>query len=199
MKKKSGKLIVFYGTNNLGKTTQAHILLEKLQSQGLKSQYLKYPIYDLLPSGQILNDYLRNANPNNLNPREAQIIYTLNRTQFQNELEKKLQDGYYIIAEDYTGTGLAWGQGAGVNIEFLENINQHLLQEDLAILFDGERFKNSIEANHKHEEDDEFSHRVRQIHLDLAKKFNWKVVPANLSREEVAEKIWQIVKKNINN
>ena len=198
MKKELGKLIVFYGTNNLGKSTQAQILLKKFQSLGLKSQYLKYPIYDLCPSGQILNDYLRNSNPYNLSPREAQIIYTLNRSQYQSELEEKLSDGYYIIAEDYTGTGLAWGQGAGVDIEFLENINQALLKEDLAILFDGDRFKDSIETNHKHEEDDDFSQKVRQIHLDLADRLKWKIVPANLSREEVAEKIWQIVKKIIN-
>lgn len=189
-----GKLIVFYGTNNLGKSTQAKILVEKLNSLNLPTEYLKYPLYDLAPSGKLLNDYLRNNNPYQLTAREAQIIYTLNRTQYQNEIIKKLEDGVNIIAEDYTGTGIAWGVGAGIDQSFLEEINNHLIKEDLAILFDGERFKNSIESNHKHEEDEEFSKRVRQIHLELGKKFNWIKINANLTIEEISQQILSIVK-----
>ena len=43
-----GKFIVIYGVNNLGKTTQANMLVQKLKASGLKAEYLKYPIYDLL-------------------------------------------------------------------------------------------------------------------------------------------------------
>ena len=189
-----GKLIVFYGTNNLGKSTQAKILVEKLNSLNFPTEYLKYPLYDLAPSGKLLNDYLRNNNPHQLTAREAQIIYTLNRTQYQNEIIKKLEDGVNIIAEDYTGTGIAWGVGAGIDQDFLEEINNHLIKEDLAILFDGERFKNSIENNHKHEKDEEFSKRVRQIHLELGKKFDWIKINANLTIEEISQQIFDIVK-----
>ena len=42
-----GKLIAIYGINNLGKSTQAHLLVQELQDQGYKAQYLKYPIYDI--------------------------------------------------------------------------------------------------------------------------------------------------------
>ncbi|HOZ53082.1 MAG TPA: hypothetical protein PK142_00185 [bacterium] len=197
MNSPKGKLIVFYGTNNLGKSTQAKILVEKLNSLNFPTEYLKYPLYDLAPSGPLLNEYLRNDNPHQLTAREAQIIYTLNRTQYQNEIIKKLENGINVIAEDYTGTGIAWGVGAGIEQSFLEEINNHLLKEDLAILFDGERFKNSIESNHKHEKDEEFSKRVRQIHLDLGKKFNWIKIDANLTIEEISQRIMNIVKKTI--
>ncbi len=192
---KKGKLIVFYGTNNLGKSTQAKILIEKLKEKNIEAEYLKYPIYDLEPSGPVLNNYLRNGNPYNLSAREAQIIYCLNRTQYQKELEKKLDSGINIIAEDYTGTGIAWGMGAGVEQEFLENINSHLLKEDIALLFDGERFKEAVEKNHKHEQNDEFSQKVRQIHLDLGKKYNWEIVNANLSIEEISDIIFKKIIK----
>lgn len=197
MNNKKGKLIVFYGINNLGKSTQAKLLVEKLNSLNFPTEYLKYPLYELSPSGKILNDYLRNNNPHQLSAREAQIIYTLNRTQYQNKLIEKLEEGINIIAEDYTGTGIAWGVGAGVDQKFLEEINNHLIKEDLAILFDGERFKKAIENNHKHEEDNEFSNQVRQVHLDLGKKFNWKKINANLSIEEIFQQILEIVKKTI--
>ncbi|PKM91667.1 hypothetical protein CVU82_00450 [Candidatus Falkowbacteria bacterium HGW-Falkowbacteria-1] len=191
---KKGKLIVFYGTNNLGKSTQAKILIDKLEEKNIVAEYLKYPIYGLAPSGPALNNYLRNGNPHNLSAREAQIIYCLNRTQYQKTLEEKLNEGINIIAEDYTGTGIAWGVGAGVEQNFLEEINNHLLKEDIALLFDGERFKEAVEKNHKHEQDDEFSQKVRQIHLNLAKKYNWDIINANLSVEEIAEIIFEKIK-----
>lgn len=198
-----GKLIVFYGINNLGKSTQAKLLLEKLKNNGYEAEYIKYPIYDLKPSGVMLNDYLRNANPDNLHSREAQIIYALNRTQYQQELIQKLQSGRIIIAEDYKGTGIAWGLGAGIDEKFLKSINEHLISEDLVLLFDGERFKQSIENNHKHENDDDLITKVRWAHLKLGEEHNWKKINANLSIEEIHNQIWEevvkIIKKNKNN
>jgi thymidylate kinase len=42
-----GKFIVLYGINNLGKTTQAKLLVEKFQKEGLKAEYMKYAVYSL--------------------------------------------------------------------------------------------------------------------------------------------------------
>ncbi|MDP3899991.1 MAG: dUTP diphosphatase [bacterium] len=192
-----GKFIVLYGINNLGKTVQAELLVDKLNEEGYKAEYLKYPIYDLVPSGMIINDYLRHSNYYKLSPREIQTFYTFNRTQFQHELEKKLVGGITVIAEDYTGTGLAWGIGAGVDENFLKYLNSHLLTEDLAILLDGERFSAGIETNHKHERDSELTDQVREVHLRLALEKNWQVINANQTIEQVHEKIWQQTQKII--
>ncbi len=194
---KKGKFIVFYGTNNLGKTSQAKILLKKLNELGIKAEYLKYPLYQLEPSGSMIDSYLRKNNPFNLSAREAQLLYLINRAHYQETLKNKLENGIYIIAEDYIGTGIAWGLGAGVDLEFLEKINSFLTKEDLAILFDGERFEEAIEKNHKHETNNELMKKVRQIHLDLGKKYNWKKINANLKIEEVAKLIFSEVKKII--
>ena len=193
-----GKLIVFYGINNLGKSTQARLLVEKLQEQGYKSEYIKYPIYDLEPSGRMLNDYLRNGNPLNLNAKEVQAIYALNRTQYQDELKKKLTEGVNIVAEDYTGTGIAWGLGAGVGENYLKDINSHLIKEDMAILFDGERFKQSIEEGHKHENNNDLINKVRWSHLKLKEENGWIKIDANLKIEEIRGIIWDRVSSFLN-
>lgn len=190
-----GKFIVFYGINNLGKTTQAKLLVEKLQKKGLKAEYLKYPIYDLAPSGPILNDYLRSGNSYKLSAREAQIIYTLNRAQFEPTLKNKLKNGINIISEDYVGTGLAWGIGAGVEEKFLKFINSRFLTEDIAFLFDGNRFLDSAEKNHKHETDDKLIKKVREAHLRLGEEFGWKKINANLSIEEIHHQILRYIEK----
>jgi len=190
-----GKLIVIYGINNLGKTTQAKILVERLKKEGYKAEYLKYPIYDLEPTGPMINDYLRRDNPYNLTPREVQILYTLNRYQFEPRLREKLEQGINIVAEDYIGTGLAWGIGTGVDESFLKKINSSLLKEDLAILLYGERFKIAVENGHRHEENEKLTLKVRDAHENLAFKLGWTKINANQTIEQVANDIWQEVKR----
>lgn len=194
-----GKLIVLYGINNLGKSTQAKLLLETLQKNGFQAEYIKFPIYDLSPSGDILNDYLREGNFYNLSAREAQLIYALNRTQYQQELINKLAAGIHVIAEDYKGTGIAWGIGANISEVFLKSINSHLLEEDLVFLFDGERFRNAIEKSHKHETDDDLMSKVRWAHLKLQEEYDWLKINANLGITEIQDIIWKTVSNFLKN
>lgn len=194
---KEGKFIVLYGINNLGKTTQAKMLVDRLKFSGHRAKYLKYPIYDLEPSGKVLNAYLREDNPYGLSAREAQIIYILNRTQYQAQLLRYLKNGINVIAEDYVGTGLAWGIGSGISEEFLKKINNGLIKEDLAFLFDGERFLQSKEENHKHESNSDLTNKVRWSHLKLKEEYNWIKINANDSITSIHDKLWKKVIKAI--
>lgn len=194
----SGKLIVIYGINNIGKSTQAKKLVKWLQNQGQNAQYLKYPLYDLAPSGSILNTYLRKGNPHNLTAREAQIIYALNRTQYDHKLRQILANNTHVVAEDYIGTSLAWGIGTGVEENFLKKINSHLVAEDMIILFNGSRFSQAIENGHKHETNEKLTQKVRHIHLDLAKKYGWQIINANQPIQDIHTQICQLVRKVIN-
>lgn len=190
---KKGKFIVLYGVNNLGKTTQAKLLVQKLNSTGQgRAKYLKYPIYDLAPSGQILNEYLRKGNPYRFTPREAQMLYAFNRCQYEPVLKADLEEGINVVAEDYWGTGAAWGMGAGVETDFMLKLNGNFLKEDLAILFVGQRFASGIEAKHLHETDTGLTRKVEVAHNELAKQFSWKIVDSNQSIEKVSEDIWKL-------
>jgi len=190
----AGKFIVLYGINNLGKSTQAKLLVDRLRDGGYSTTYLKYPIYELAPSGLLLNAYLREGNLLQLSPREAQIIYALNRFQYQPELEKQLAAGEWIIAEDYTGTGLAWGWGAGAKLNFLEAINNGLLQPDLALWLDGERFLSGVEHDHKHESNNELMNKVRDCHQQLAERYGWPRFDANQPIDDLNDQLWQAIK-----
>jgi dTMP kinase len=190
-----GRLIVLYGINNLGKSTQAKKMVDRLKAEGHQAEYLKYPIYEVTPFGPMINDYLRNGNPEKLSPREAQLIYALDRTKHQPELIQKLSQGIHMIVEDYWGTGMAWGFSEGLPIEFSAKINSHLIKEDIAFLFDGDRFLNSKEIGHRHEDNTELIDRVRQIHLDLGQKYNWHKINANLTIDEIHEILWAEIKK----
>jgi thymidylate kinase len=189
MKNEKGKFIVLYGINNLGKSTQAKLLVENLQAQGHQAVYMKYPVYDLAPSGHLLNEYLREGNPHQLSSREAQLIYAMNRYQYEPNLKNLLDSGVTVIAEDYKGTGIAWGMGGGVDKHFLMTVNSNLLEEDLAFLFQGERFTEGIEDNHKHEQDNELTQTVQKAHQELAGNFGWIHIDANRDKETIQQEL----------
>lgn len=194
---KKGKFIVLYGINNLGKTTQAKLLVNWLQSLGYQAEYLKYAVYDLKPSGPLLNAYLREGNPRRLSVEDFQFLQVLNRTQYEPILLSKLESGTWIIAEDYVGTGIAWGVGAGMYQDFLEELNSHLLKEDLAFFFDGKRFASGIEKIHQHEQNDVLTQKVRTVHQTLAKKLDWIPINANQSIEEIQTQLQTLVKQKL--
>ena len=195
MSKQGGKLIAIYGINNLGKTTQARMLVDHLEKEGISADYLKYPLYSFAPSGPLINGYLRNDNPHQFSAREFQIIHVLNRTQYDAALRARLASGEWIVVEDYVGTGIAWGIGAGVDEVFLSDINSHLVREDLAFLLDGNRFLEGKEIGHIHEENESLMQNVRTIHTTLAERNGWFMVNANESKEVVHDGLWKHVKR----
>ncbi len=192
-----GKMITLYGINGIGKTTQTELLVEHLRSQGVSASRLKYPVYDLEPEGPFIYKYLRDAEfrvKNELLTEDLQRKYADNRKRYEPELLKRLKAGEWIVAEDYTGTGIAWGLSWGADLSYLEDINKDLFPADLNILMDGQRFDTAIEAGHRNETNDERIRICRNFHLLLGARYGWKQVNANQSIEAVATDIQNIVK-----
>lgn len=189
-----GKFIVIYGANNVGKTTQVKLLAKRLRKNKKKVKLLKYPIYDLEPTGPIINKFMRKRLP--LTEYEAQYIFMHNRWDFQPTLEQLLDKGYWVVAEDYKGTGICWGVTHKVPLKKMIELNAGLLEEDLAILLDGQQFKEAIEKRH-HNEDSKAWNRGRMIHRKVGDIFGWKIVKADDPIKEVSENIWKIVEKDM--
>lgn len=198
MANQKGNLIVLYGANNLGKTTQAKMLVENIiVKMSKESEYLKYAIYDLAPSGPLINDYLKSGNKYQFTAREFQILQVLNRTQHEPVIKEKINKGTWIVAEDYIGTGIAWGMATGLNKKLLYDLNSHLLKENLGILFEGEPFPEDLDKNNVHETDLALLAKVSESFKEIARDFNWHTINANRSIEEVQEEILQIIKSKI--
>ncbi|MFA4814796.1 MAG: hypothetical protein WC924_02485 [Candidatus Gracilibacteria bacterium] len=189
--------ITIYGINNIGKTTQARRLVEHLKIEGRDAVYVKYPVYDVEPTGRYLNEFLRSGDAQSITEEELQMWFTLNRYQFQPTLQKWLAEGKIVIAEDYTGTGLVWGTVKGAPTDWLETLNEGLAKENLAILLDGERFSHAAERQHIHESNEAFMKRSRQVHLELGEKYGWIKVPVGDGIEETAELIWSLVEPSL--
>jgi len=193
--KERGKFIVVYGPNNIGKTTQVNKIVSWLKEEGINASYLKYPVYDLEPTGPRLNGILRH-HTETLPPLETQKIFAQNRIDYEPILRSRLNDGEWVVAEDYKGTGIAWGMTFGVPKEELEKINKGLLKEDLALCMIGERFTSGIERDHLHEQCNGWENN-KKIHELLAQEKGWVVVDSNGSIEQVHGRIKEAILENL--
>lgn len=190
-------LITLYGINNIGKSTHALRLVERLKTAGYDAVYIKFPVYEMEPTGGFLNQSLRSGQVQAISEEELQTWFTLNRYQFEPTLKEWLAAGKVVVAEDYTGTGIAWGTIKGANTEWLETLNRYLLKEDLAILLDGERHESAKEAGHLHEDNEAFMKRARGVHLELGERYSWTTVPVQETKDETEELLWQTVQLHL--
>lgn len=191
-----GKFIVLYGANNLGKSTQMDLMEQAWREMGRPYARIKYPIYDS-PTGIIINQVLRGGDKGRveMDDRDFQKLYADNRREFEVILCQMLEEGD-VLAEDYVGTGMAWGLTKGVSREELDSFNAGLLEPDIAILLDGERFSSGIEKGHRHEcAGSETWELNRRIHRELADECGWAVVNANESAEVVHKNLLEEVSK----
>ena len=107
-----------------------------------------------------------------------------------------LKDGD-VLAEDYFGTGLAWGLTRGVERAYLYDINSDLLTPDISILLDGERFSSGIEMGHRNEAvEQSMWERNREIHRQLAMEFGWEVAESVFgSPEKTHENVMRAIRE----
>jgi len=195
-----GKMIAIYGINGIGKTTQVELLVEYLKAKGRNASRLKYPIYDLEPEGPFIYKYLRDPGfrkDNELITDDLQMKYVENRKRYEPELKKRLENGKWIVAEDYVGTGIAWGLTWGGDLEYLEKINEGLFQSDISILMHGDRFDTAIEKDHRNEMESERIKICKNFHLLLAEKYEWNKINASQSIEAVQNEIIKVINSHL--
>jgi thymidylate kinase len=188
-----GKFVVVYAANNLGKSKQLDLLEDTWRELERPYFRIKYPRYDT-PTGIIINRELRGAPEERvLNELELQTVYAQDRREYEPCLLEMLKDGD-VFAEDYLGTGIAWGLTKGVPRSYLYEINSDLLVPDVSILLDGERFSSGIETGHRFESSVEGTwERNREIHRELAREFGWEVVEAGGTPEQVHERVLEVI------
>ena len=190
--------VTIYGINNIGKTTQVELLKENLEKQGYKVFNLKYPIYDIDPSGSFLHSVLR-TRQQTISEAELQMWFALNRYQFQDKLQHLLTTHDIILAEDYTYTAIAWGSCKGLEQEWIESINSKLIKSDLQILLHGERSLETIEKGHIHENQHNLATKVADKLMDLGKKQDWQLIQRQPKIEQTQQLLLDLITTQLGN
>ena len=219
-----GKIIVVEGTDCSGKETQSKLLEKRLNSIGKKCVRFDFPNYES-PTGKIIGGaYLGKPEigPSffkegavNVEPHVVCLYYAADRKYAMPEIEKYLNDDYYVILDRYTTSNLAH-QGSKIHdkderfnmYQWIDKLEYWLLglpKPDKTI-FLHVPLENTLELrkNRKsideHEKSPEYLKRAEESYLELSELYNWDKIECirnNKLRsvEDINNEIMKIIEK----
>lgn len=219
-----GKIIVVEGTDCSGKETQSKLLEKRLNSIGKKCVRFDFPNYES-PTGRIIGGaYLGRPEigPSffkegavNVEPHVVCLYYAADRKYAMPEIEKYLNDDYYVILDRYTTSNLAH-QGSKIHdkderfnmYQWIDKLEYWLLglpKPDKTI-FLHVPLENTLELrkNRKsideHEKSPEYLKRAEESYLELSELYNWDKIECirnNKLRsvEDINNEIMKIIEK----
>ena len=193
-----GKFIVIEGTDCSGKETQSKLLVEKLNDLGYKAIRLTFPNYDT-PTGKIVGGpYLGKKEicdcwfPEgavNLDPKVACLYYAADRKYNEVEIQKYLDDDYFVICDRYVSSNMAH-QGSKIKndedrfhmYEWIDKLEFWLLglpKPDKTIFLHvpytyAAKFKKNRVSLDEHEMCEEHLKNSEIAYVELSEMYNWK-------------------------
>lgn len=199
-----GKLIVLEGLDGSGKTTQSRLIVQRLRKMGKKAEYTKEPTQG--PIGVLIKQILWGEVK--LSKRAMQYLYVADRADHSELIEDYLKKGYYVIADRYFWSSVAYGSFDMEKIDdyflvaqsILSYYHRFLLPDITFYLnIDPQKGFERVTATGKKKEwykDPKKMKRIKKGYDFLLKKFPREitVIDANKSLEEVTEKLLKHIK-----
>ncbi|TYT22953.1 dTMP kinase [Dictyoglomus thermophilum] len=198
---KNSLFITFEGIDGSGKTTQAILLKDYLESKGFKVYLTREP------GGTEVGSKIREIllSPDfSINPWTEVFLYLASRVENTIVLKKKLEENYIVICERYADSTIAYqGYGRNLPLNILAEMNGIAtsgLKPDLTVLIDLDpelalRRKKTFDRIEMEGKD--FYYRVREGYLEIAKREQERfiIIPGSLSKEEIFERIVKRIKE----
>ncbi len=176
-KSASGKLITFEGPEKSGKSTQAKILSEYLESKGYETLFIREP--GSTEIGEKIRSILLDKRHNKMSLMTEMLLYMAARAQLIEEvIRPALKRGTIVLCDRFMDSTLAYqGFGCGMDIDIIKKVGRYAtggIRPDLTLLLD---FNESVThlKNHKSPDrieirPDAFHWRVKKGYFALAKK-----------------------------
>jgi len=192
------RIIALEGIDQSGKRTQTRLLADRLKRASTRVATISFPIYKS-PSGRQIRSYLKGRQ--DYPPQALHRLYSLNRWENRELINKLVHNSDYLIADRYTPSNLAYGLSRGLSLGWLQGLDKGLPTADLVIVLDVpivSSFERKSKNRDVHERDREFLIKVRRTYKLLAQKLGWKVVDAAGTSGEVHTAIWQTILQRFN-
>ena len=111
-----GKLIVIDGGDNVGKATQADLLMRRLVEEGIPVGKLDFPRYSQNTFGHLLQDCLKGECGDfmALNPKVAATLFAADRFESKKGLEEWLEEERVVVLDRYVSANMLH-QGAKID------------------------------------------------------------------------------------
>ncbi|MDR0994191.1 MAG: dTMP kinase [Verrucomicrobiota bacterium] len=207
---KKGKLITFEGPEGAGKSTQAAMLIAKLEAKGVEV------IYTREPGGTKLGEAIRgilqyNAAGEDPCPESEVLLFEASRAQLvRHVIMPALERGAWVICDRFADSTTAYqGFGRGFSVELIDTINHFAIGEavpDMTLLLDvnvslgmqrcaKRQVGKKAQSDRIESEALEFHEKVRRGYLELAARNpgRFRKVDAMRDALPIAEDIWKLV------
>ncbi len=197
--------ISFEGIDGSGKSTQAKLLVKKLQEENRSVLFLREP------GGTEISEQIRNILLNKKNLKMTQIaellLFSASRAQLVSEVIKPaLLNNTVVITDRYVdSTTVYQGHGRGLHHGGIKGINslatmgvmpKKTFLIDITVQeMNSRRHANHQEIDRMEMSNDDFYHRVRQGYLELAKEEpgRFVTIDGKESIETIHQQIWSVV------
>ena len=189
---KKGAFICIEGLDGCGKTTQAKLLAKKLRKR-------HNAVYTAEPSHGRIGTYIRNSclyGKKRLSSVLEALLFAADRIEhLETEVIPALEEGRLVISDRYVYSSLAYQGAAGLSLDWIETVNEHALQPDLAVFIDVDpkAVVSRLKPKKSVMEDLETQKKVRQTYLKFVKEGRLTRIDGNRSESEVAEDVYAIV------
>ena len=188
-----GVFICIEGLDGCGKTTQAKLLVKKL-----KKHY--DAVYTAEPSrgeiGKFIKKNCLNAERRGSVLVEALLFAADRVDHVQNEVSPALGKGRVVVSDRYVYSSYAYQGAAGLELEWIEKLNEHAIRPDLAIFIDvkPETVVQRLKRKKSVMEDLETQKKVREVYLKYVEKDQLVRLDGNKPKRAVAKDLFRIVK-----
>jgi dTMP kinase len=190
-----GKIIVIEGTDKAGKGIQSRLLIDALKLSGKVCVIIDFPDYTT-PIGREIRAFLEGKRnyPNEV----KHILLSANRWEKKREIESIMDNSTIIILNRYYQSNLVYGVSNGLSIDWLLNLDKGLPKEDLVIVLDVSpkvsHQRQAAEDSDVFEKDQKLIAEVHKNYRVLARKFRWKIINGEKSKEDVHQDIMRVIK-----
>ena len=190
-----GILIVFEGIDGSGKSTQAEILLERLQEEDFDAVYFREP-----SKGKWGRKIKKKAlHSDSLSPEEELDLFQKDRREnVEKNLKPALKKKRIVILDRYYYSTIAYQGAKGIDEKLISRMNEEFIVEpDLVFIFDIdpqkglERIENRKKKDKLFERED-YLVKVREIFRSF-KGEKFVHIDALKSKEEIRKEIEEIV------
>ena len=194
---KKGAFICIEGLDGCGKTTQAKLLAKKLGKS-------HNALYTAEPSHGKIGTYIRKSylyGEKRLSIILEALLFAADRIEhIENEVIPALKEGHLVISDRYVYSSLAYQGAAGLNLDWIEKVNEHALKPDLAVFIDvnPEAVMNRLKPKKSVMENLETQKKVREIYLKFVEDGSLTRINGDKSKNEVAKEVYAVVMKFLN-
>jgi dTMP kinase len=188
-----GIFICVEGLDGCGKTTQAKLLVKRLRGD-------YDAVYTAEPSdgkiGKLIKGRYLHADKRGSAVVEALLFAADRLEHLKSGVLPALNEGKLVVSDRYVYSSLAYQGAAGLDLKWIEKINEHAVRPDLALFIDvePETVIRRLKRKRSVMENLETQLKVREIYLRFVDEGALVRVDGNRSKTEVAREIASTVK-----